>query len=47
LGAEHLTWITQLGPLARGLLYLAYLIGFAVLANAIYDLVKYALKSND
>lgn len=45
IGAEHITAIWRMGPLARGMIYLAYIIGLGILGAAIYDLMKRLLRS--
>jgi hypothetical protein len=40
LGASHIAGIMQQGKAAEGGLYIAYLIGLAILATALYDLLK-------
>ena len=42
VGASHIAGIVRLGPLAQGLLYIGYVIGLAILASALYDLLKNA-----
>lgn len=44
IGAEHITSIWRMGPLARGMIYLAYIIGLGILGAAIYDLMKRLLR---
>jgi hypothetical protein len=44
MGASHVAGIMQQGPLAQGLLYMAYVVGLAIAASALYDLLKQAIK---
>lgn len=44
-GASHIAGIVQLGPLAQGLLYIGVsMLGLAIVASALYCLLKQALK---
>jgi hypothetical protein len=40
LGADQLSSVTEMGPLAKGLLYLFYVVVLAVLGSAAYDMLK-------